>query len=146
VPTGELERLRAILDDSFLSINAMEQRAREALDEFRKTEIKLRRARESHFPCGYFSDVAWDILLDLDSAAREGKQFAITDLCVEAKVPLATVLRYLNKLTADGYIQRSPDSKDRRRFFIALTDAGQRAMDSVFDDIVSPKTHAPKPT
>lgn len=129
---SDFASLRAILQDSFSSIDDLEKRTKDALNRFRDTEIALRRARDRHFPQGYFADVAWDILLDLDRAAREDLQFATTDLGVEAGVPLTTTLRYLQRLEADGFIQRVPDPADRRRSFVRLTDQGQSAMDSVF--------------
>lgn len=134
---SELAALRAILKDSFSSIEETEKRTRNAIRQFRDTEIALRRARDRHFPQGYFADVAWDILLDLDRAAREGQQFATTDLGVEAGVPLTTTLRYLQRLEADDFIIRIPDPGDRRRSFVKLTDKGQEAMDAVFSAVTA---------
>jgi DNA-binding MarR family transcriptional regulator len=133
----DFTNLRAILQDSFSSIDDLEKRTRAAISQFRETEIILRRARDRHFPQGYFADVAWDILLDLDRAARDGQQFATTDLGVEAGVPLTTTLRYLQRLEADGFIMRAPDPADRRRSFVRLTEVGQAAMNSVFDSVTA---------
>jgi DNA-binding MarR family transcriptional regulator len=133
---GELAKLRAVLLESFSSLDEIERRTVDAANAFRASETALRRSRDRHFPNGYFADVAWDILLDLDKAAREGNQYAVTDVGVEAKAPLTTVLRYLSKLEADGYIERIPDTADRRRSFVRLTDFGQLTMNAIFDEAV----------
>jgi hypothetical protein len=139
----ELANLRAVLLESFSSLDAIERRTVDAANAFRASEAVLRRARDRHFPGGYFADVAWDILLDLDKAAREGSYYAVTDIGVEAKAPLTTVLRYLSKLEADGYVERIPDPADRRRNFVRLTDLGQSTMNAVFDEAVL-RNHAPE--
>jgi DNA-binding MarR family transcriptional regulator len=132
----ELANLRAVLLESFSSLDAIERRTVDAANMFRATEAILRRSRDRHFPSGYFADVAWDILLDLDKAARDGRQYAVTDIGVEAKAPLTTVLRYLGKLEQDGYLERISDTKDKRRSFVRLTDFGQSIMNAIFDEVV----------
>ncbi|MEY2927790.1 MAG: Winged helix DNA-binding domain, partial [Pseudomonadota bacterium] len=49
-------------------------------------------------------------------------------------------LRYINKLTSDGYIERCADPADRRRSFISLTERGHVTMDAIFDQLISPKS------
>jgi MarR family transcriptional regulator, temperature-dependent positive regulator of motility len=128
--------VRSALEAALLSLSSIEEKAAIALAELRDTEIRLRRARGQHFPTGYFSDVAWDILLELDRAERVGEIFAITDIGVDAGIPLTTILRYLNKLEKDGFISRCQDVADRRRSVVTLTDYGRSALHSVFQAVV----------
>lgn len=107
----------------------------------RDLEIKLRRLRNKQFPGGYFSDFAWDILLDLDKAAREGRRFAVSDAGADAGVPLTTAVRYIAKLERDGYIERETDPNDRRRTFVSLTDQGTRALNETFEFAIAGDAH-----
>jgi DNA-binding MarR family transcriptional regulator len=103
----------------------------------RDLEIQLRRMRYAHFPRHYFSDVAWDILLDLDKFEEDGVECAVTDVGGEAKIPLATILRYLSKLENDGFILRTPDKKDQRRTILTLTGMGRSALDRTFASVTN---------
>jgi MarR family transcriptional regulator, temperature-dependent positive regulator of motility len=105
--------------------------------DLRDLELRLRRIRNRNFPVGYFSDFAWDILLDLDKASREGRRFVVSDAGSEAGIPLTTTVRYIAKLERDGYIQRETDPNDRRRTFVSLTELGAQALDATFDQTVS---------
>jgi len=57
-----------------------------------------------------------------------GHKIAITDIGVESRIPLTTVLRYLTRLEKDGLITRRVDPNDRRRVFVALTSDGYRRL------------------
>jgi DNA-binding MarR family transcriptional regulator len=101
----------------------------------RDLEIELRSARNDYFPLGYFSDAAWDILLDLDRSDSNGYNSSVTDVGTEAKIPLATTLRYLSKLEKDGFIVRIPDENDHRRSIIKLSKLGRDALDQTFSRV-----------
>ena len=101
----------------------------------RDIEIGLRRSRNDLFPSGYFSDVAWDILIELDSAERRGVRFFVTDACIETRIPLTTALRYIIKLEKDGYVNRHPDAVDRRRSCVSLTSLAKDSLDQVFGGV-----------
>lgn len=100
--------------------------------QLRDLEIKLRRMRNEVFPTGYFSDFAWDILLELDKAARQNRRYVVTDAGAETGIPLTTTIRYIAKLERDGYVQRETDPSDRRRSFVSLTTMGEDALETVF--------------
>jgi MarR family transcriptional regulator, temperature-dependent positive regulator of motility len=135
--------VRSALEAALVSFASIEEKVATALAELRDTEIRLRRARAQHFPTGYFSDVAWDVLLELDRAERLGQTFAITDIGVDAEIPLTTILRYLSKLEKDGFILRCQDVADRRRSVISLTDSGRAALHSVFQAVIRTSTEKP---
>ncbi len=45
------------------------------------------------------------------------------------------IIRTLDDLQDDGYIERTPDPDDRRVRLLAITDAGRRVKDAVQDEI-----------
>jgi DNA-binding MarR family transcriptional regulator len=92
---------------------------------------QVRRTRDAIFPKGYFADTAWELLLELEQARRSAGRLAISDLGVAAAIPPTTVLRYVDRLVADGFAERRPDPTDRRRIFVRLTEQGASAMNEV---------------
>jgi DNA-binding transcriptional ArsR family regulator len=75
-----------------------------------------------------FADPAWDMLLDLMAARLEGRQVAVSSLCIAAAVPPTTALRWIKTLTETGILERIADPQDGRRVFIRLSDAAAEAM------------------
>jgi DNA-binding MarR family transcriptional regulator len=103
-------------------------------------ELRLRRRREQMFNIDYFGDAAWDILLELERGHRLGLRHAVTDIGIEPRIPLTTVLRYLVRLEKDGLISRRVDPGDRRRVFVSLTPLGRERVYQVFgiEDHIQP--------
>lgn len=93
-----------------------------------RTIIRLRRLRDQYFPMDMFADPAWDMLLDLTAAQLEGREVAVSSLCIAAAVPPTTALRWIKQLTDIGLFVREADAKDGRRVFIRLSDGGMEAM------------------
>jgi len=83
-----------------------------------KAYLKVRRARESLFPCELFGEAAWDILLDLYVNDAQGKSVSISDACIASGVAPTTGLRWINKLLEAGLIIRSDDPHDRRKSYL----------------------------
>lgn len=90
--------------------------------------IRGRRLRDSYFPADLFADPAWDMLLDLVAARLEGRDVAVSSLCIAAAVPPTTALRWIKSLTEAGVFIRVADPHDGRRVFITLADATADAM------------------
>lgn len=65
-----------------------------------------------------------DTLLDLFVAQAERKQVSVSGACIAATVPQTTALRCVNQLERGGLVVRRPDSKDRRRHYLSLSDRG----------------------
>ena len=105
-------------------------------------EMKFRARRNALFPQGYFTDPAWDILLDLYAAHCAGRAISTTGLGLAAGVPQTTMLRHLNELVRDGLAIRVNDPRDRRRVFVELTDAGVQRMVALFGDEARPERPA----
>lgn len=81
-----------------------------------------RRSREHAFgSTDLFGEPAWDLLLDLFIAAKEGKQVPVTSACIGAAVPTTTALRWLAVLEDRGLVLREADPADARRAFVRLS-------------------------
>lgn len=130
------DEMQALIQQTMGALTALSQRIAapdvEALLHPVDAELRLRRRRERAFNITYFGDAAWDILLELERAQRMGHKIAITDIGVESRIPLTTVLRYLTRLEKDGLITRRVDPNDRRRVFVALTQDGYRRICEAF--------------
>jgi DNA-binding MarR family transcriptional regulator len=106
------------------------------VNNIRDIELLIRRSRGRAFPVGYFSDAAWDILLEIDHAERNGHIYFLTKASTDAHIPLTTALRYINKLEKDGFIVRLADCLDKRRSIVELTPMARLALSAVFDHVV----------
>ena len=87
--------------------------------------VAFRKKRAETFSRGYFSDPAWDILLDLADAETTGNALSVTQLGLDNSCPTATIIRHVNKLAQDGFIIRRKDGYDRRRTHVMLSDRGR---------------------
>lgn len=68
---------------------------------------------------------AWNILLDLFSAAAEGRTVSVSSACIASGGAPTTALRYLRVLEKTGLMMRVPDEKDGRRIYVAITVHGE---------------------
>lgn len=82
-----------------------------------------------------FGEPAWDIFLALFAAHEAQHKLSVTDVCDVAGVPLATGLRWIGRLENDGWIFRSPDPVDRRRFWLFLTERALNVMHDYLAEI-----------
>ncbi|MFM7027396.1 MAG: MarR family transcriptional regulator [Chakrabartia sp.] len=130
------DETQAAIQRALEALVALSQRisapAAEALLHPVDAELRLRRRRERSFNLDYFGDAAWDILLELERGQRLGHRLAITDIGVESRIPLTTVLRYLIRLEKDELISRRVDPNDRRRVFVSLTRRGYEMVCDAF--------------
>jgi hypothetical protein len=70
---------------------------------------------------GLFGEPAWDILLDLFVAAREGRQVALESACSHAGVPDANAQRWVAILEKRGMVVRESSPQARWREYVRLT-------------------------
>ena len=75
--------------------------------------IRHRRRREQLFGAEVFADPVWDILLDLYASHHEGKNVAVTSLCIAAAVPPTTALR-TEDLRAAGLRRTKPQPDEEQ--------------------------------
>jgi DNA-binding MarR family transcriptional regulator len=92
---------------------------------------QLRRRRAAYFDPGLFAEPAWDMLLDLYVAEREGRPMAVLSACIGAAAPQTTALRWLRILEAQGLVRKEVDEKDARRIYVRLTEAAIARMRSL---------------
>lgn len=75
-----------------------------------------------------FGEPAWDIFLALYAAQEAQHKLSVSDVCDVAGVPLATGLRWIGRLEKDGWVYRTADPVDRRRFWLLLTERASTVM------------------
>lgn len=94
-----------------------------------------RRRRTEYFPQpGLFGEPAWDILLDLFSAAHDGRIVSVSSACIGAAVPPTTALRWLRHMENVGMADRLPDRHDKRRANLRMTPAAHDALAAYLRD------------
>jgi CheY-like chemotaxis protein/DNA-binding MarR family transcriptional regulator len=96
--------------------------------DYLKALVAARVDRDAIFKSEIFSDPAWDMLLDLAVAEASGHWISVTSLCMASGAPTTTALRRIDDLQKEGLIERFPDSTDRRRIIVRLTETGRTRM------------------
>jgi hypothetical protein len=79
-----------------------------------------------------FGEPAWDILLDLFVAAKDGRRVSVMSACIGSAVPSTTALRWIAALEREELIIREDDPEDARRTYVMLTERGYAAMVEYF--------------
>ena len=98
-----------------------------------KGELHRRRIRDKIFlPAEIFYDPAWDILLELYIADAEGAKLTASSVCIEARIPQTTIVRWLALLERINLVEQKPDHTDKRRKWLDLTKFGIELMDRYF--------------
>jgi DNA-binding MarR family transcriptional regulator len=80
-----------------------------------------------------FADPAWEMLLDLYVRGVERNRVSVSDACAAARVPQSTGLRWLGILHQAGLLNKSNDSRDRRRSYVELTAAAVEKIELALD-------------
>lgn len=93
--------------------------------------LRFRKYRNKAFGDDLFGEPAWDILLELYTAARTGRRLSVSGACYVSGVPQSTALRWITRLERDGHIVRINDPFDGRRSWLALSEESERKMDDL---------------
>ncbi|MGE5563236.1 MAG: hypothetical protein ACM3ZV_07985 [Bacillota bacterium] len=101
-----------------------------ASSKFVRRIINARMMRRQFFDDTFFSDPAWDILLELYALQCEDHRISVSKLSVAADLPCTTALRWIDKLESECLVVRTADPLDGRRVWVALSDQGMRRMRS----------------
>ncbi len=102
-----------------------------------RAHIKARRLRERFLPADLFADPAWDMLLDLAAARKEGTRVSVSSLCIAGNVPTTTALRWIKTLIDRGLVARTADPDDARRSFIDLSPGIVPALEACLDAVLN---------
>lgn len=94
----------------------------EHLLQLARRAVAARSARDRHFPPRLFADPAWDMLLDLFIARINRATVCVSSLCIAARVPPTTALRWIRSLEVEGALNRAADPDDGRRILVAISD------------------------
>lgn len=85
---------------------------------------QLQDARSTVFGQALMPEPAWEMLAELMRARLAGQKVSVTSLALVSSSPTTTALRRIEDLIQGGLIERVPDSADRRRTHVELTQAG----------------------
>lgn len=94
-----------------------------------------RRIRDRIFGSDLFADPAWDILLDLFIARREGRKVTISSACAAASAPTSTAARHIAHLVQKRLVARVSRLEDARSSYLELTPAADRKIIQLLRDI-----------
>jgi len=96
-----------------------------------------RKTRDRFFHPGLFGEAAWDVLLALYLRDQAGPQPTIAALSKVARVPTATILRWLQTLEDQDLVTRRPHPHDRRSVIVQITPHGRAAMESYLSETLA---------
>lgn len=96
--------------------------------------IRARACRDNAFGDDLFFDPAWSIMLELYVHHHQQSATSITSLCVSAKVPPSTGLRWVSILEKRGLVVREADPFDKRKSYARLTFEGIERVERALDD------------
>jgi hypothetical protein len=77
---------------------------------------------------GLFGEPAWDILLDLFIAAREGRQVSLESACAHAGVPHENARRWVGILERRDMVVRETSPHALQREYVRLTDQAHASL------------------
>jgi hypothetical protein len=96
----------------------------------------LRRLRAKYFDPALVAEPAWDMLLDLFIASIRGARVATTSLCLAARVPQATGLRWIAVLQKHSLVRRYKALDDHRLKLVEITPKGFSLMRGYLSDSI----------
>lgn len=79
-----------------------------------------------------FSGPGWAILLQLFESHTLQRTDTVGQVCVATDLPCTTVLRWLKKLSEEGFVELRDDHLDGRRRFAELSHSGVQLMTQYF--------------
>lgn len=84
-----------------------------------------------------FGEPAWDLLLALFVNELDPEASTVSNLAMDAGIPITTALRWMDYLKEKRLIERQRSSRDRRVSTIILSRAGREAIESYFADVLA---------
>lgn len=126
--------------------SSVDDDAFERLLQLAQALLSLARRREQFFPNIVFYDPQWLMVLDLFVATAQGRDLAISSVCIASGAASATAWRNIRLLEDRGLILRAPHPSDRRSRFLQLSPEGRQQVCAylrAFDDSVIRRTARP---
>ncbi|MEH6756236.1 MAG: hypothetical protein V7676_01845 [Parasphingorhabdus sp.] len=71
---------------------------------------------------GLFADSCWNMCLDVYICDLKDKQITVSSIAHSSGIPMTTAMRYINVMSAEGLLKKSPNPSDHRMIFISSTD------------------------
>lgn len=96
--------------------------------ELAKRFYDARQRRLRYFGTELLSEPAWDMLLDLMISKHSGKRVTTLGLCLAARTPDATGLRWIARLEGQGIVSRQHATDDRRVVLVEMTASGEQLL------------------
>jgi DNA-binding MarR family transcriptional regulator len=145
-----LKLLRQVLEESADGENLLQHRlssdtaarhssgvARSELIAAAKCVYRYRRQRLQLFPAGMFGEPAWDMLIAMYSLSDTIAAVSVGRLCAFSGAPPTTALRWMDYLTAQGFLERTEAINDKRKAMISITAKAEGALDHYFEQVLS---------
>ncbi len=99
-------------------------------DQIRAIDSQLCQVRDAVFSKDYFANLPWQLMLDLEAAAREGRAFPFSG---DGYSMPAAMLYRLRQFEADGFVERRVDPADPACELAVLTPLGRTMLHEVFE-------------
>lgn len=140
-PSGRAVQLQALVD----TMNRAADEEKRVLSSTRRVVTRLsvaklmiaaRRARVPFFDATLFGEPAWDIMLCLYIAYREGRGIPIEAAMAASHVPVAAARRWIDVLVHKGLIEPIVTAEDPAQV-LYLTDSAVAAMEGMIDHYLS---------
>lgn len=94
--------------------------------------IAARQLRSELLPANFFSEPAWDMLLEVFARDLEGREGCLSEIAGASSIRLTTALRWVEILEDQGLLTRRADPSDARRGILQLSNLGKRVMELYF--------------
>ncbi len=96
----------------------------------------LDKARREAFSATRIETWEFDVLAAL---RRAGRPYQLTPgaLLRETMVTSGTMTNRVDRLAGRGFVERSPDPRDRRGVLVALTTSGKKTVDGAFESLLA---------
>jgi DNA-binding MarR family transcriptional regulator len=115
----------------------------EALASRARIIFQGRKARLRHFNRAMFGEPAWDMMLALYISDIDGERLTATRLADLIEQPFSSVVRWIDYLEKERFIERRQHPTDKRVQQIRLTDKGRRSMEAYLSTDLFPLSGEP---
>jgi hypothetical protein len=109
----------------------------EAIKEVLRFEQRARSMRFEIFDDNVINDSIWPLLQDLFAAHLAGVKMRTKELQLGSRLPLTTVLRYLDHLEKFDIARRGSDPLDHRVTLVSMTESGAYWMRQYYSGLIS---------